>query len=87
MPLARILANTVEGIAKLRGAKNPPFINKARYKFVGLHLDYSIEKARRVLGYQPPFTFEEAHRARHGRAPSRRLAQSPQPAVATSESS
>ena len=58
-------------IAKLRGAKNPPLINKARYKFLGLHLDYSIEKARRVLGYQPPFTFEARHRAGHGRAPSR----------------
>jgi nucleoside-diphosphate-sugar epimerase len=58
-PLARILAGTVEGIAKFRGAKNPPFINKARFKFVGLHLDYSIEKAHRVLGYQPPFTFEQ----------------------------
>jgi nucleoside-diphosphate-sugar epimerase len=59
-PVARILAGAVEGIAKFRGAKNPPFINKARFKFVGLHLDYSIEKARRVLGYQPPFTFEQA---------------------------
>ena len=49
----------VEGGAKLRGAKNPPLINKARYKFLGLNLDYSIEKARRVLGYQPPFTFEQ----------------------------
>jgi nucleoside-diphosphate-sugar epimerase len=58
-PLARVLANTVESIAKLRGARNPPFINKARYKFVGLHLDYSIEKARRVLAYEPPFTFEQ----------------------------
>jgi 2-alkyl-3-oxoalkanoate reductase len=59
LPLARILASTVEGIAKFRGRKSPPFINKARFKFVGLHLDYSIEKARRVLGYQPPFTFEQ----------------------------
>jgi nucleoside-diphosphate-sugar epimerase len=57
--LARILANVVEGGARLRGAKNPPIINKARFKFLGLHLDYSIEKARRVLGYQPPFTFEQ----------------------------
>ena len=49
----------VEGGAKLRGAKNPPIINKARFKFLGLNLDYSIDKARRVLGYQPPFTFEQ----------------------------
>jgi nucleoside-diphosphate-sugar epimerase len=57
--LARILANVVEGGAKLRGAKNPPIINKARFKFLGLNLDFSIVKARRVLGYQPPFTFEQ----------------------------
>jgi nucleoside-diphosphate-sugar epimerase len=57
--LARLLANIFEGGAKLRGAKNPPIINKARFKFLGLNLDYSIEKARRVLGYQPQFTFEE----------------------------
>ena len=59
----------VEGIAKLRGAKNPPLINKARYKFLGLNLDYSIEKARRVLGYQPPYTLRRGDRAGHGRAP------------------
>jgi nucleoside-diphosphate-sugar epimerase len=58
--LARFLATVVEGIAKLRKAKNPPLINKARYKFLGLNLDYSIEKARRVLGYNPPFGFDEA---------------------------
>ncbi len=58
--LARVLANLVEGVAKLRGAKNPPIINKARFKFLGLHLDYSIAKARRVLGYEPPYSFDEA---------------------------
>ena len=42
-----------------RGATEPPLVNKARYKFLGLNLDYSIEKARRVLGYQPPYTTEE----------------------------
>ena len=60
LPLARVLATIVEGIAKLRGAKNPPIINKARYKFLGLNLDFSIEKARRVLGYAPPYPFEQA---------------------------
>jgi 2-alkyl-3-oxoalkanoate reductase len=57
--LARFLAKLFEGGAKLRGAKNPPIINKARYKFLALDLDYSIEKARQVLDYQPPFTFEQ----------------------------
>ncbi len=42
--LARVLATVVEKGAKLRGAKNPPIINKARFKFLGLNLDYSIEK-------------------------------------------
>jgi nucleoside-diphosphate-sugar epimerase len=78
LPLARALANLVEGLAKLRGAKNPPLINKARYKFLGLNLDYSIEKARRVLGYEPPFTFLEGieramseHRPADAREPAR----------------
>jgi len=57
--LAKFLAGFVEGIARRRGAKNPPIINRARYKFLALNLDFSIEKARRVLGYQPPFTFEQ----------------------------
>ena len=48
------------GSPSFAGAKNPPLINKARYKFLGLNLDYSIDKARRVLGYQPPFSFDEA---------------------------
>lgn len=57
--LARVLAGVVEKVAKLRGAKNPPLINKARFKFLGLNLDYSIDKARRVLGYAPPYTTEQ----------------------------
>jgi len=57
--LAKVLAGLVEGIAKWRGAKAPPIINRARYKFLALNLDFSIDKARRVLGYQPPFTFEQ----------------------------
>ncbi len=66
-------------MAKLRGAENPPLINKARYKFLGLNLDYSIEKARRVLGYQPPFTFEQGiERAMAEHQPGRL----PEPAVA-----
>jgi nucleoside-diphosphate-sugar epimerase len=77
LPVARLLAQLVEGTAKLLRAKKPPLINKARYKFLGLNLDYSIEKARRVLGYQPPFTFEEAiqramaeHRPSNSREPA-----------------
>jgi len=56
--LARFLARTLERRAKRKKATEPPLVNSARYKFLGLNLDYSIEKARRVLGYQPPYTTE-----------------------------
>ena len=59
LPVARLLATVVEGTARLLRSKRPPLINKARFKFLGLNLDYSIEKARSVLGYRPPFTFDE----------------------------
>ena len=57
--LARFLANAMERRAIRKGSTTPPLVNKARYKFLGLNLDFSIEKARKVLGYEPPFTTEE----------------------------
>jgi nucleoside-diphosphate-sugar epimerase len=57
--LARVLANVMERVALRRGSTTPPLVNKARYKFLGLNLDFSVEKARRVLGYDPPFTTDE----------------------------
>lgn len=57
--LAWTLAILLERRAKRKGATTPPLVNKARYKFLGLNLDYSIEKARRLLGYQPPYTTEQ----------------------------
>lgn len=58
LKLAWVLAVVVEKIAKARGRKTAPLINKARYKFLGLNLDYSIEKARKVLGYEPPYDWK-----------------------------
>lgn len=57
--LAWTLAVAMERVAKWRGATEPPLVNKARYKFLGLNLDYSIAKAERILGYRPPFSTEE----------------------------
>ena len=57
--LAWTLAVLMERRAKRKGSTTPPLVNKARYKFLGLNLDYSIEKARKILGYQPPFTTEQ----------------------------
>lgn len=57
--LAWALAVGMERVAKWRGATDPPLVNKARYKFLGLNLDYSIAKAQRVLGYRPQYSTEE----------------------------
>jgi nucleoside-diphosphate-sugar epimerase len=57
--LAWFLAVLLERRAIRRAATEPPLINRARYKFLGLHLDYSIAKAERLLGYRPPYTPEE----------------------------
>ncbi len=64
--LARFLANAMERRAKRKGATEPPLVNKARYKFLGLNLDYSIDKARKVLGYDPPFTTDQGLSAAMG---------------------
>lgn len=55
LKLAWVLALVVEKIARTRGRKTAPLINKARYKFLGLNLDFSTEKASKVLGYKPPY--------------------------------
>ncbi|MCI0380159.1 MAG: NAD-dependent epimerase/dehydratase family protein [Gemmataceae bacterium] len=49
-----------EKFAKLRGAKEAPTYNFTKLKFMGLNLDFSIEKARRELGYQPRVGFDDA---------------------------
>ena len=57
--LARTLAVLMERRAKRKNSPVPPLVNRARYKFLGLSLDYSIEKARRVLGYSPEVSTRE----------------------------
>jgi nucleoside-diphosphate-sugar epimerase len=58
--LARLLTWGAESWAKLRGAKEAPLFTKARLKFLGLNLDFSIEKARQELGYRPRVPFDDA---------------------------
>jgi 2-alkyl-3-oxoalkanoate reductase len=60
MPVARAVTWASEAIAKLRGAKEAPLFNFTRLKFMGLNLDFSIEKARRELGYAPRVSFDDA---------------------------
>ena len=58
----RLLVGPIERIAKLRGRKDPPFLTRAQIKFMTLNLDYSIGKAKRVLGYKPAVDFREGIR-------------------------
>ena len=58
--VARLATTLSERVYRALGAKEAPLLNNARYKFLGLHLEFSIDKARRVLGYDPRVAFPEA---------------------------
>jgi nucleoside-diphosphate-sugar epimerase len=57
--LARSVVGLIEGFARLRGAQEAPLLTRGRIKFLTLNLDYSIEKARAQLGYDPRVDFRE----------------------------
>lgn len=59
LPVARFLAKVMEGTWKALGKKEAPLLSNARIKFLGLNLDYSIEKAKRELEYAPQVDFQE----------------------------
>ena len=58
--VAKWLAGAMEFTSKLLRRKNAPLLNNARIKFLGLNLDYSIDKAVRHLGYSPSKDFRDA---------------------------
>lgn len=60
LPIARTIAAGMESVWKLLGKKEAPLLNSARIKFLGLNLDFSIEKAIRQLGYKPSKDFADA---------------------------
>lgn len=57
--IARPLAGFLERRARRLGWTSPPRLTQARIKFLGLNLEFSIEKARRELGYEPRVQFAE----------------------------
>ncbi len=61
--VAKAVVPLFEGIAKLRGRKTAPLLTRGRIKFMSLHQDYSIDKAKRLLGYRPTVDFQEGIRA------------------------
>lgn len=60
--LARSAVRFIEGFAKLRGATSAPLLTNARIKFLTLNLDFSIDKAKQKLGYQPKVDFTDGMR-------------------------
>ncbi len=57
--LAWRLAAWRERVFRRRNKPHPPRITQATLKFAGLNLDFSIAKARTVLGYEPKVHFAE----------------------------
>jgi 2-alkyl-3-oxoalkanoate reductase len=57
--VARLAAWAMESVSRAVGTAEPPRLTQARLKFLGLNLDYSIERARQELGYVPRYTFDE----------------------------
>ena len=56
--LARILETTWQALGK----SEAPLVSQARIKFLGLNLDFSIDKAKHELGYAPKVDFAEGMR-------------------------
>lgn len=63
LPVARVLASILETFYRLTGQTQAPLLSQARIKFLGLNLDFSIDKARLLLGYQPKVDFQAAMHA------------------------
>ncbi len=59
LPVARSLARLMEATWRLLGKTQAPLLSGARIKFLGLNLDFCINKARRELSYDPRIEFSE----------------------------
>ena len=57
--VAKSLAFVLENAWKLLGMQQAPILSSARIKFLGLNLDFSIDKARQQLGYNPRVDYAE----------------------------
>jgi nucleoside-diphosphate-sugar epimerase len=60
--LANAAVPFIEGFAKLRGSSRPPLLTRATIKFMALNLDFSIEKAKKKLGYRSTVDFQPGMR-------------------------
>jgi nucleoside-diphosphate-sugar epimerase len=60
--LAGVLVRILQRQIRRAGTDGKPFLSHAQLKFLVLNLDFSIEKAKRELGYRPRVPFDEAMR-------------------------
>lgn len=58
--VAKVLAKVLESLWKTLGKKEAPILSSARIKFLGLNLDYSIQKAKLKLGYSGNIDYSDA---------------------------
>jgi nucleoside-diphosphate-sugar epimerase len=56
--LVRLACPVFETIYALKRSPEPPLVNKFRLKFMATPLSYRIDKARRLLGYEPKVNTE-----------------------------
>ncbi|MCY1335094.1 Aurachin B dehydrogenase [compost metagenome] len=72
--LARLMAPLLETIGRLAGQRERPLITRQAYRLTGGPNEFSVDKARRLLGYRPAVSFEAAmaelgeHLARHDKS-------------------
>jgi len=57
--VAKMASLVLETLWHAGKAKNPPVLNRSRLRFLYYNQRYSIEKARRELGYDPKTTYRE----------------------------
>ena len=60
LPVAKGLAKTLETTYRLLGKDHAPLLSSARVKFLGLNLDFGIDRAKADLGYRAERLFHEA---------------------------
>jgi nucleoside-diphosphate-sugar epimerase len=59
LAVAKPLATGWEWLWRTIGQESAPLLSQATVKFLGYHLDYSIDKAKQKLRYQPRVDFRE----------------------------
>jgi nucleoside-diphosphate-sugar epimerase len=57
--VAKVACFLMESAYRMLGKREAPLLNRFRLKFMATPLTFSIEKARRELGYEPRFSFKE----------------------------